>query len=197
MIISVSIIIGWIRRGYVLRRIVSFPSIITIVWWVRMWGPRARRHHMCWRRWGGIDMSLCRCYRNLPGGRTRSRPLYRSVHMKMVWLHGFNRGYRSLQSLRMDGLDWPSRGGFLRAPWGATRLMETVTYRINKDRKVTKSGLPFIACDFTSSPVDMEGLQLICFDAFVNPDGVENNFCLLACVQPKKILTRWLMRIHW
>jgi hypothetical protein len=74
--------------------------------------------------------------------------------------------------------------------------VETVAYGINKDRIIMKSGSPFIACDFTASPVDMEGLQLVSFDAFVNPDGVENDFRLLACIQPKKILSRWLMGIH-
>ena len=67
--------------------------------------------------------------------------------------------------------------------------MGTVTYGFNEDRIVTKNGPPFIACDFTSSPVDIEGLQLVCRDAFVNPDSIKNNFCLLACIQPIKILS--------
>ena len=46
----------------------------------------------------------------------------------------------------------------------------------NEDRIVKKKSSPFIARDFTTSPIDMEGLQLIGLDAFVNPDSVENDF---------------------
>jgi hypothetical protein len=80
-------------------------------------------------------MSLCRCNRDRPGRLWARTPLHRrSVDLKLVWLHGFNLGYRSLQSLRMNGLDWP-RWGFLRAPrWATTGLIETVAYGFNKDR---------------------------------------------------------------
>ena len=58
-------------------------------------------------------MGLCRCYCDLPARRLARSPLdRRRVHLELVRLHGFNLGYRSLQSLRMNGLNWSTWGVF-------------------------------------------------------------------------------------